>query len=235
VTERVLQYFRRFGGAISLGVTLLVIGGIWAFVKIADEVGEGDSQHFDEWVLRSLRNKSDANIGIGPVWMEEVMRDFTALGSVVVLFMTVVGVLGYLLMVKKYAGVWLVIASTGGGIIVGSLMKFLFSRPRPTIVPHLAGVMTTSFPSGHSMYSAVVYLTLGALLARLVPDWHVKIYFIFVALVLIVLVGISRVYLGVHYPTDVMAGWIAGLVWALLCWLIARYLQIRGTVEKDTE
>jgi undecaprenyl-diphosphatase len=114
-------------------------------------------------------------------------------------------------------------------------MKYFFARPRPSVVPHLAGVMTASFPSGHSMYSAVVYLTLGALLARLVPDWHVKIYCIFLALVLIVLVGISRVYLGVHYPTDVMAGWTAGLVWALLCWLVARYLQIRGTVEKDTE
>jgi undecaprenyl-diphosphatase len=152
-----------------------------------------------------------------------------------VLFLTVVAVLGYLLMVKKYAAMSLVIAATAGGIIVGSIMKHLFSRPRPSIVPHLAGVLTASFPSGHSMYSAVVYLTLAAILARVVPDWHVKFYFIFVALVMIVLVGVSRVYLGVHYPTDVMAGWLAGLVWALICWLVARYLQIRGKVEKDIE
>ena len=235
MTGKVREYLHRFGGPISLGVAIIVIGAIWGFVQIADEVVEGDAQRFDEWVLRSLRSPNDPAVPRGPVWLEEVMRDFTAMGSVIILFLTVVAVLGYLLMVKKYAAMWLVIAATVGGILAGSLMKYLFARPRPTIVPHLAGVMTASFPSGHSMYSAVVYLTLAAILARLVPDWHVKIYFIFVALVMIVLVGVSRVYLGVHYPTDVMAGWLAGLVWALGCWLVARYLQIRGAVEKDTE
>jgi undecaprenyl-diphosphatase len=235
VTPKAGHFLRRFGGPISLGVLALVIAAVWGFIRIADEVVEGDTQHFDEWVLRSLRSAKDPAIPRGPVWLEEVMRDFTALGSVVILCLTTIAVVGYLLMVKKYAGMWLVIAATLGGVIVGSLLKYFFSRPRPHIVPHLSDVLTTSFPSGHSMYSAVVYLTLGTLLARFVPDWHVKMYFMVVALVLIFLVGISRVYLGVHYPTDVMAGWLAGLVWALVCWLVARYLQIRGTVEKDIE
>ena len=85
------------------------------------------------------------------------------------------------------------------------------------------------------MLSAVVYLTLGSLLTRLVPERRVKIYFLVVALGLTFLVGVSRVYMGVHYPTDVLAGWTAGLVWALLCWLAARQLQKRGKVEKDTD
>ena len=237
IKGKVRRLIDQFGGVspIVMIVLLIVTLGAWAFIKIADEVVEGESQHIDETVLKSLRDPNDLSRPRGPAWLEEVMRDFTALGSVTVLFLTVAAVVGYLWMVKKYAAMALVVAATAGGLAVGSVLKYFFARPRPSVVPHLAGVMTASFPSGHSMYSAIVYLTLGSLLARLAPDWHVKIYFIIVALVLIVLVGISRVYLGVHYPTDVLAGWTAGLVWALVCWLAARYLQRKRIVEKDTE
>ena len=126
---------------------------------------------------------------------------------------------------------WLVLAASTGGLLLSTVTKTLFHRSRPDLVPRLSQVMTTSFPSGHSMLSAALYLTLGALLARTVTDLRTKVYLVVVPLILSFLVGLSRVYMGVHYPTDVLAGWMAGVVWAVFCWLVARSLQRRGTVE----
>jgi undecaprenyl-diphosphatase len=123
------------------------------------------------------------------------------------------------------------LAATIGGTFVSLLLKNLFDRPRPEIVPHLSHVMTSSFPSGHSMLAAVVYLTLGSLLAAVMPTRGLKVYVLAVAVLLTIFVGLSRIYLGVHYPTDVLAGWLAGLTWALVCWLAARWLQRRKIVD----
>jgi undecaprenyl-diphosphatase len=112
------------------------------------------------------------------------------------------------------------------------VLKEFFERPRPDLVPHGAEVFTASFPSGHAMMSAVVYLTLGALLARVETGLRVKAFVLSVSVLLTVLVGISRVYLGVHWPTDVLAGWTVGAAWAVMCWLIARVLQRKGRVEE---
>jgi undecaprenyl-diphosphatase len=222
-------------GIVVLSAVLVVVLGTWGFVELADEVNEGETQRFDEWAIRSLRRADDPATPIGPPWLHEAGRDLTALGGVMVLSLVTLAVIGYLAMVQKYHAMWFVAIATASGLLLSTAMKRAFERDRPDIVPHLSKVYTSSFPSGHSLLSAVVYLTLGALLARLVPQYAVKIYFIAVALLLTFLVGVSRVYMGVHYPTDVMAGWTAGLVWAILCWLVARYLQVRGTVEKDDE
>ena len=222
-------------GNLFIFATLLVVAATWGFIELAGEVTEGDTQHFDEWAVRSLRRAEDPSQPLGPRWLHEVGRDMTALGGVAVLSLVTCFVAGYLLMVRKYHAMWLVLVSTFGGLIASTLLKGLFGRERPDIVPHLSHVYTSSFPSGHSMLSAIVYLTLGSLLARLVPHRTVKVYFILVAMALTFAVGVSRVYMGVHSPTDVLAGWTAGLVWALLVWLVARALQRRGKVEKDTE
>ena len=140
---------------------------------------------------------------------------------------------GYLALERKYGAMWLVAAAAGGGGVLSTVMKQLFGRDRPDIVPHLVAVTSPSFPSGHSMLAAIMYLTLGALLARFAVRRRTKVYLIAVALFATLVVGISRVYLGVHYPSDVLAGWCAGLVWSLICWLVARYLQYRGTVERS--
>ena len=220
---------------IVLVAVLLIVGGTWGFIELADEVREGDTQRFDDWAVRAMRRADDPSRPIGPHWLPEVGRDLTALGGVAVLSLTTAFVAGYLLIVRKYHAMWLVLAATLGGLLISTLLKHLIDRARPDLVPHLSHVYTSSFPSGHSMLSAVVYLTLGALLTRLASERRVKLYFLAAALLLTFLVGVSRVYMGVHYPTDVLAGWTAGLVWALLCWLVARHLQRRGAVEKDAD
>jgi undecaprenyl-diphosphatase len=161
----------------------------------------------------------------------EVARDLTALGGVAFLTLLTLSVAGFLWLRKMYGAMWLVLGSTLGGLLASTTLKLMFDRPRPDLVPHLSDAFTSSFPSGHSFLSATVFLTLGSLLGRFVYQRRLKAYFLLVAVALTLLVGISRVYMGVHYPTDVLAGWSAGLAWALACWLLARFLQHRGAVD----
>ena len=145
----------------------------------------------------------------------------------------VLTIAGFLAMTRKGYAALFVLASVIGGVLISQTMKWAYARPRPELVPHGAEVYTASFPSGHSMMAAVVYLTLGALLARTQADRAVKIYILAVAIIVTVLVGVSRVYLGVHWPTDVLAGWSLGAAWALTCWLVMTWLQSRGQVEGE--
>jgi undecaprenyl-diphosphatase len=218
--------------AVLLVRALLAVGAVWSFLAVASEVGEGDTRHVDERIIRAFRDAGDPRDPIGPPWVEGAMRDLTALGSTVVLLIFTGAVAVFLAVRRQSHALALVLVSTGGGFFLAHVLKLVFARPRPDLVPHLALVSSSSFPSGHSMFSAVVYLTLGALLSRLVEERTLKAYFLGVACFLTFVVGLSRVYLGVHYPTDVLAGWSAGLAWALLCWMVASYLQRRGTVEK---
>jgi undecaprenyl-diphosphatase len=220
---------------IVLLCALVIATGTWGFAKLADEVLEGDTQHFDEWAIKSLRRPNDLATPIGPPWLHEVGRDATALGGMFVLTLVTLAVTGYLLIVRKYRATWLVLGATLSGLVLSTILKNSFNRQRPSVVPHLSNVYTSSFPSGHSMLSAVVYLTLGVMLSRLVPNRAAKIYFLVVALGLSFIIGVSRVYMGVHYPTDVLAGWTAGCVWATICYMVARALQKRGKVERDVD
>jgi undecaprenyl-diphosphatase len=234
-TRHAWAWAREHVSLIVLLCALVIAGGVWGFAEIADEVLEGDTQRFDEWAIQSLRRADDPAMPIGPTWLHEVGRDATALGGVFVLTLMTFAVAGYLVIVRKFHAMWLVLGATFGGLVLSTILKNMFNRERPSVVPHLSIVHTSSFPSGHSMLSAVVYLTLGVMLSRLVPNRAAKIYFLVLAMLLSFIIGISRVYMGVHYPTDVLAGWTAGCVWATLCYVVARQLQKRGKVEKDTE
>lgn len=204
---------------------------LFAFVEIADDMAEGDTTAFDTRLLLAFRDASDPANPLGPAWLEVIMRDFSALGGVAVLATVTILVIGFLLLTRKQHAAWMVALSISGGVVLSNLLKWGFARPRPDLVPHATAVYTQSFPSGHAMLSAIVYLTLGALLARTQSDLRVKIYLLAAACSLTLLIGISRIYLGVHWPTDVLAGWAGGACWALLCWIVMLWLQGKGKIE----
>lgn len=206
---------------------------VYGFIQLADEVREGETARFDEWVLLALRNPADTADPIGPRWLEIAVRDFTSLGSSTILIFVTLAAIGYLVLTGRRGMALLLLVSAGGGMALSNLFKFLFDRPRPDIVAHVVETSTTSFPSGHAMLSAVIYLTLGALLARVEKSAALKAYFLGLAIFLTLAIGASRVYLGVHYPTDVLAGWSLGAAWAMLCWGVAWHLQRRGRVEEE--
>jgi undecaprenyl-diphosphatase len=203
----------------------------WAFVQVAGEVMEGETSSLDRAVLLALRAPGDPSNPIGPEWLEQAARDITGLGGHPVLLLVTIATVIYLLLSGKRHAALLVLVAVGGGMLLSSLLKIGFARPRPDLVPHGARVYTASFPSGHAMLSAVTYLTLGALLARVEQRRRIKAFLLGVAILLTILIGLSRVYLGVHWPSDVLAGWCSGAAWASLCWFIALQLQRRGEVE----
>lgn len=206
---------------------------LFAFTQIAAVVLTGNARTFDEWLLRALRVPGNDAVPIGPAWLQETMRDFTALGSTGVVTLIVIVAVLFLIMTHKRHAAFFVTFAVIGGTVLNNVLKIGFARPRPDIVAHSTEVFTTSFPSGHSMMSAIVYLTLGSLLARSQQDPQVKIFIFSVCVLLTLLIGFSRVYLGVHWPTDVLAGWTVGAGWALLSWILMLWLQGRGQVESD--
>lgn len=214
-----------------LAAFLAVASLLASFAVLGSEVLEGETAAFDRWVLVTLRHAGDQSIPIGPAWLVRAMVDFTSLGGIAVLTLVTFLAAGFLFSSRKPALALFVLASVGSGALVGTLLKSLFLRARPDIVPHLVQVNSASFPSGHAMNSAVVYLTLAALLARSMADWRIRAYLLLVSVLLVVLIGFTRIYVGVHWPTDVLAGWAVGAAWAILCSLVAQTLQRRSAVE----
>lgn len=197
------------------------------FGLLAEEVVEGETRAFDMAILLAFRTAGNPADPIGPPWLEEAARDVTALGSYTFLGFLTIAAIGFLVLFRRRGLALLIGASVSGGMLLSTLLKVSFHRARPDI-PHAARVFTASFPSGHATVSAVAFLTLGVLLARASTDRRLKFYFIGLAIFLTVAVGISRVYLGLHYPSDVLAGWGIGSMWAILCWTCALLLDRRS-------
>lgn len=221
-----LRLSRRVEATTLVGLLVLTVS-LWAVVAVASEMVEGDTKGFDRRIVLALRNPSDLADPIGPGWLEEAVRDLTALGSDAVLLLVTLGVLGYLLLHRRFKLSLMLVVAVGGARLLSTLLKGIFARPRPDIVSHEALTYSASFPSGHAMLSAAVYLTLAALMTTAMRRREAKAYVLGMACALTFLVGVSRVYLGVHWPTDVLAGWAMGIAWAILGWLTAVVLRKR--------
>jgi undecaprenyl-diphosphatase len=207
-------------------ILLLVFG----FIAVAARKPSG----FDYYVMPALRKSAKQPVPIGPPWLQEAARDVTSLGSIIVLLIITFAVTGYLFLTRKPGVAWLMLIAVLGGLALNNLLKFLFARPRPDFVTRTARVFTTSFPSGHATLSAITYLTIAALLARAYPSPTLNLYFMSLAALLTVLIGLSRIYLGVHFPTDILGGWCIGAAWALGWWVLMAWLQHGGHVESPS-
>lgn len=213
-------------GIVSVAIFLM------CFTLLANEVVEGDTLSFDRHVLSWTRSSANPAVPIGPVWLREAVRDVTALGGTTVLTIVVLAVSGYLAVVGLHRTALMVIASVLSGVVLSNSLKAGFARARPDHIQDVA-VYTSSFPSGHATLSAIVYLTLAALLCRTQSSPRVKSYILAVSIFLTVIVGLSRIYLGVHWATDVIAGWLVGSTWAIMCWFVMLWLQSQQKIDPE--
>ncbi|WP_289069362.1 phosphatase PAP2 family protein [uncultured Aliiroseovarius sp.] len=225
------------GNAQSRQLIVLIVVSLlaWIFIELADAVSDGDTHRFDQYILRSFGSLTYGADSRVPAWLTEVIRDVTALGGVAVLTFVVLAISGFLWLIGQRRSMVYLLLSVLIGLLISQMFKGFFERPRPDIIPHGSYVDTTSFPSGHSLMAAVVYLTLAVMLARGLERRAVKVYVTSIAILLVLAIGVSRIFLGVHWPSDVVAGWVVGTGWALLCGVLARWLQKRGVIEPEAE
>lgn len=217
--RRALEVASREVAAVLALFTVAVCA--WVFLEIVDEVVEGETEGIDRRILLALRRGGGGHEPIGPRWLEMAAADVTALGSTTVLVLVVAFLAGLFSILGCRREALLVMLAAAGGATLSQGLKAIFDRERPEAALRAAEVMNPSFPSGHAMLSAVVFLTIGVLSAHFARQRHVKLYAVSAAVVTTLLVGPTRVYLGVHWPSDVLAGWSLGAAWALSCWLAA--------------
>ncbi|MFW5661481.1 MAG: phosphatase PAP2 family protein [Oceanicaulis sp.] len=219
----------RFPIELTSVAALVVIGlSLAIFAGVADNVLEGDTQEIDQMILLALRTRGDIENPIGPGWFEYAVADITALGGYAVLTLLVSFSAIYLILVRRPGTAALLVASIISGTSLVAVFKANFDRARPDLVDHLTHATSSSFPSGHATAAALTYLTLGLMLASAQPRKRARVFIVWSALFVAILVGCSRIYLGVHWPTDVVAGWGFGAAWAIVWWLGARLIVNRS-------
>ncbi|MBI1196342.1 MAG: phosphatase PAP2 family protein [Phenylobacterium sp.] len=227
--QRIWLFLRRFEARVLAGMALAA-GALWAFLTLGGEMLEGETGDVDRRLILMFRTPGHPDDPIGSRGIEEAVRDVTALGgTTLVTVVTVVAVLAF-----AFHRRWRHAAVMAGAVLAAwassNFTKAFYHRPRPDLVPHEVYVYSGSFPSGHSTLSAATWLTLAMLIASLETRRRTKALVYVVAGVILAGVGVSRVYLGVHWPSDVLAGWCLGSMWALAGWLALRAAggKVRG-------
>ena len=216
--------------AVILGVLML---GLFAFIAIADEMAEGEIRTLDEALLLGLRVAGDPATPIGPAWLQETALEVTAIGGYPLIILTLAAVTGFFIVTRRYGAALYAVLSVGSGALLSQTLKQYYARPRPELVAHLDTVHTASFPSGHALVTTVAYLTLAAIVIGYLESKRARAYVLGVGVLAAVMVGVSRVYLGVHWPSDVAAGWTLGAAWASFSWLVMHMLERRAGGRKS--
>jgi undecaprenyl-diphosphatase len=203
------SFYAAVGIFLVVGVALAIAGSV-AFTKLWEVVRGGRTQAFDEAVLRWLHAHQTP-------MLTALMTEITPLGTGIVV-LTIIGVTtAFLWHTKHKHSARLLLASTGGAILLNNALKLMFDRPRPSVFEWQTHAASSSFPSGHAMSATVVYGTVGYLLARLQKHAWSRAITLVVSVLMILLICVTRLYLGVHYPSDVLGGIIVGLAWAAFC------------------
>ncbi len=192
------------------------------FIFLAWWSGSAWGQQFDQTLLRALLYSGEPVRPLGPDWLREAGRDLTSLGSISVLVFITLAVSGWLALKRRWRWVMVLLATIVPGVLLSFGLKQLFSQPRPQLIADVTQTFTSSFPSSHAMASLIVYLTLAWVIGQQPGARTVRAYLVVVALTVSFVAGFSRLYLSVHWPSDVLAGWMAGLAWLATSALLAR-------------
>jgi len=213
----------------ALSALLVIALGVMTFVEVADDMTEADGQLFDQAVLHWLQ--PIAGQPRGPWWLQEAAADLTSLGGISVLTLFAVIAFAFLLIQRKRLSALLLVVGLIGGVALSEGLKALFERERPPVAYQAVETLNASFPSGHALLSTVFYLTLGVMLTRAFPSKRLKAFVLGSAILIALLIGLTRVYLGAHWASDVIAGWCAGAAWAMALWLVAYAIERRQVVH----
>lgn len=233
-TSRIPIFLRRMlriaRTEIAAVTALFVVAlGVMTFVEVADDMTEADGQAFDQAVLAWMQPV--AGEPRGPWWLQEAAADLTSLGGISVLGLFAVIAITFLLIQRKRLSALLLVLGLAGGVALSEGLKALFERERPPAAFQAVETLNASFPSGHALLSTVFYLTLGVMLTRAFPRAHLKAFVLGAAMTVALLIGLTRVYLGAHWASDVFAGWCAGAAWAMALWLAAYAIGRRQAVR----
>lgn len=197
-------------------VWIAAVGAVWSFFGLASEWREGELVGFDNWILNALRQPGHPHEPVGPAWLAEMMRDLSGAGSVTMLTLVTLAAFIVLMAYERRREAMTFAAGVLMATISSDIFKAFYSRPRPAYAIYSILPTSHSFPSGHSTSSTATYFLLAIVIARLEARFSVKVLAFGFAALLSILIGISRVYLGVHWPSDVLAGWCLGAGWALI-------------------
>ncbi len=212
----------------ALGALMIIAFGAAAFADLAEDMHEPGGEVFDLRVLHLMRPYADdPSRPWGPWWLKEAASDMTSLGGISVLGLFATIAILFLIIQRKRLSALLMVVGLAGGVALSEGLKAVFERERPPVAYQAVRTINASFPSGHALLSAVFYLSLGVMLTRAFPERRFKIYVLGVAILITLLIGTTRIYLGAHWATDVFAGWSVGAAWAMTLWLTSYAIERR--------